>query len=211
MNDELVKRPVRYERGFVIDAEDSIVCNLLWDTHRKNWELRDEAGSHIALALNEYPDQAARISELEGQTRHFINEVERMADALEKTDAQLSQAEVYVENARAEIITLEARNKVRPEFMEAAVEHLRKFDPQTPWGDTAMALCVAAFGQQQFDAAQNGLTEIVWCAGVSLAPVEFQRATEWGCVACKGSHPIEVTTCPEATKWREGDTTLNGD
>jgi hypothetical protein len=40
---------------------------------------------------------------------------------------------------------------VRPEFMEAAEKHLGEFDPSTNWKDSAMALCMAAFGQRQFD------------------------------------------------------------
>lgn len=40
---------------------------------------------------------------------------------------------------------------VRPEFMEAAEEHLKEFDPSTEWKDSALTLAVAAFGQKCFD------------------------------------------------------------
>ena len=45
---------------------------------------------------------------------------------------------------------------VNPEFMEAAEKHLKEFDPSTDWKDSAMALCVAAFGQRCFELAENG-------------------------------------------------------
>lgn len=45
---------------------------------------------------------------------------------------------------------------VCPEFMEAAEKHLKEFDPSTDWKDSAMALCVAAFGQRCFELAENG-------------------------------------------------------
>ena len=97
------------------------------------------------------------------------------------------------------------------EFIDANIQDT--YDPveSTPtvmdWMANFADKCVA---QAVREFAEKTIERPV-CAGVSLAPVEFQRANEWGCVACKGSHPIEVTTCPEATKWREGDTTLNGD
>jgi len=48
----LIQMPVRYDHGFIIDAEDEVVCNMLWTTHRKNWNRKDEAGQIVADAIN---------------------------------------------------------------------------------------------------------------------------------------------------------------
>lgn len=75
-----IQTPVRFEHGFVIDADDEIVCNLLWTTHRKNWERRDEAGEYIAKVLSEYP-----------QLSTANDELERLRSALEQRDALLAK------------------------------------------------------------------------------------------------------------------------
>ena len=83
MNDEPVKRPVRYDRekGYIFDRDRKIVV----DAHIFRG-LSDPITEHIALALNEYPDQAARISELEA-------EVERLREANQLLGIQLEDAQ----------------------------------------------------------------------------------------------------------------------
>ena len=69
--DELVKRPVRYDdtTGLWFDSDGERLMEM-------GPFLTDEQGEHIALALNEYPDQAARISELEAENERLRSEVE---------------------------------------------------------------------------------------------------------------------------------------
>lgn len=72
---EVIKLPVHFEHGFVIDDEKEIVCNLLWTTHRKNWDRRDEAGEHIALCINEHQTLIDRVAELETEKETILAEI----------------------------------------------------------------------------------------------------------------------------------------
>ena len=62
MNDDLIKRPVVYSDRGLFTGDDAMFAHLFPCP-----PVKDELGEYIALALNEYPDQAARISELEAE------------------------------------------------------------------------------------------------------------------------------------------------
>jgi hypothetical protein len=69
-----IKLPVKYDHSFVLDADDEIVCNLLWTTHRKDWERRDEAGEHIALCINEHSQLKADLALAHERERRLNND-----------------------------------------------------------------------------------------------------------------------------------------
>jgi ElaB/YqjD/DUF883 family membrane-anchored ribosome-binding protein len=60
----VIKFPVHYDHGFIIDADKQIVCNLLWHSHRVNYDVRDKAGQYIASSLNANHDSTAQIAAL---------------------------------------------------------------------------------------------------------------------------------------------------
>ena len=92
MNDELIKRPVRYngnldavfESSWVEGREDSHEHPQLFDLwawkerNRLTQAQTDDAGEYIATCINEYPDQAARISELEAEVERLKKFLKRV-------------------------------------------------------------------------------------------------------------------------------------
>jgi hypothetical protein len=66
-----IQLPVRYDHSFVMDADDEIVCNLLWTTHRKNWERRDE------VCINEHSQLTADLASAHEQIRRLTEGIER--------------------------------------------------------------------------------------------------------------------------------------
>ena len=80
MNDDLIKRPVTHDADACFDADDLVICfaetdNSVCPTDRRITRAID-CLEEITVALNEYPDQAARISELEAKNKVLTEALE---------------------------------------------------------------------------------------------------------------------------------------